>query len=445
MTATMLALWPNMEVFAPVAYLLDFKDGMVSYQLNPNYADDYDNSIADAVKIYSEAESYFSDYDRSLLFGWPNEYQRGRPNIVFKVAGTSAIAKEITKRLESMGIGTNNTVTFTVSQEVELILSKIEGMATAARNGIRSTKNYETNMGGRLEDHLREEFASQLVLRAIGDSKDSLSILYSLAKKLGFHANDSLAAWAGPNGWGYEIVANTIHEKVSLVTSRQYLKKLDMQEFVGFQARNNADQKSTNENILFLQKWEQAIGLSGTLVAQRVWWIFFSQENRQKWIEFIISSHRTTRKQAEEILSNIDVLPASKRKANDTFFALSSNNITNTEFPDHQSAVQEVSTKKDFDLMEFENSIEKKREKHITDRLSELVDFRKAFELTPNLFAILTDVGIDVSDFGTEGLTSEHWGDFGPATKTMKGFVKSYDAFKDKVITIARQVAAQTT
>ncbi|MEM4563713.1 MAG: hypothetical protein QXI55_07290, partial [Thermofilum sp.] len=33
MAATLIALWPNMEVFRPVAYLLDFQDGMISYQL----------------------------------------------------------------------------------------------------------------------------------------------------------------------------------------------------------------------------------------------------------------------------------------------------------------------------------------------------------------------------------------------------------------------------
>ncbi|RLE84821.1 MAG: hypothetical protein DRJ41_02415, partial [Thermoprotei archaeon] len=161
MAATMVALWPNMEVFRPVAFLKNFADGMISYQLNPNVANSVEGSLRDALKIYSATQEYFFRYDEYLLWGWPGYVERGRPNIVFKVAGSSPAAIDITRELESLGIGTNNTVTFTVTQEVALILAKIEGMAKAAKRGIRTTKVYETNMGGRLEDHLREIVAAE--------------------------------------------------------------------------------------------------------------------------------------------------------------------------------------------------------------------------------------------------------------------------------------------
>ena len=45
---------------------------------------------------------------------------------------------------------------YSVSQEATLILEEMEGMAKAVRKGIRPTQLYMTNMGGRLESHLRE-------------------------------------------------------------------------------------------------------------------------------------------------------------------------------------------------------------------------------------------------------------------------------------------------
>lgn len=440
MLATMVALWPNMEVLRPAAYLLNFKDGMVSYQLNPNVAMDFKESVKDAINIYYETQRYFEEYDKYLLWGWPKEVERGRPNIVFKVAGNSKAAVDITRELESMGIGTNNTVTFSVSQEVRLLISKLEGMISAAKKGIKSTKNYETNMGGRLEDHLREVFAEKLVRKALERHEDKIRVLFELARKLGLKVEDPYSTWVGATGWGYNYTAKSLEEKIKLVCFRQYIKKLTEKEFVEFLASNKVVGSSYEETLKFLEEWEKAIGMSGTLVAQRVWWIFFSEENRKKWISYLALKYNIEFEKVEEILNNIDVLPASKRKPEDTLLTLSWKNVTNTEFPDHQLAVQKVSMEKEFNVKNYENSIEKKIDPKIVEMLYEIEDFRKAYEITPELAEILKEVGIDTSNLGNNGLTYEEWPSFGAVEKTMNGFTESYNTFRDKVMKIAKEL-----
>ena len=105
MAATLLALWPNMEVFRPPFFLKNYNDGMISYQLNPNVADSAEGSLKDAYKIYTACEEYFRRYDAYLVWGWPLNVERGRPNIVFKVAGSSPAAITITTELEAQGMG----------------------------------------------------------------------------------------------------------------------------------------------------------------------------------------------------------------------------------------------------------------------------------------------------------------------------------------------------
>jgi len=143
---------------------------------------------------------------------------------------------------------------------------------------------------------------------------------------------------------------------------------------------------------------------------------------------------------SEEILNNIDVLPASKRKPEDTLLTLSWKNVTNTEFPDHQLAVQKVSMEKEFNVKNYENSIEKKIDPKIVEMLYEIEDFRKAYEITPELAEILKEVGIDTSNLGNSGLTYEEWPSFGAVEKTMNGFTESYNTFRDKVVKIAKEL-----
>jgi hypothetical protein len=172
MEATMVALWPNLVVFRPIALASKFHHGMVSYQLNPNVAHSLEGSLADALKVYSAAARFLADYDRQLTWGYDAKMERGRPNIVFKVAGGYPAALEITETLNGLGIGTNNTVTYTVAQETPLIVRAISGMARAVKMGIPITQAYETNMGGRLESHLRDVESARILKEALAKVKD---------------------------------------------------------------------------------------------------------------------------------------------------------------------------------------------------------------------------------------------------------------------------------
>lgn len=440
MAATLIALWPNMEVFRPVAYLLDFNDGMISYQLNPNVADNVDESVKDALKIYDLCEKYFAKYDEYLLWGWPRTIERKRPNIVFKVAGSSPAAIDITRILESLGIGTNNTVTYTVAQEAQLILAKIEGRAEAKRRGLKVTKVYETNMGGRLEGHLREVKAAELIREALSHFDNPEEKLAELAKKLGVPEVEVGKVWKGPSGWGFDIEAKTLDEKIELVSSRAYLRPLTKEAFAEFLAEAGVCGGTKEEVMECLNVWEEAIGMAGTLVAQRVWWLFFSDENWHKWIGYIVKKYGVTPEDAEEILGNIDVLPASKRKPMDTYLTLSSRNMTNTEFPNHQLNVHKLYLENKLRLEDYAESITWTHDSKYVEILSKMEDFRKAYELTPELIKIFKEVGIDVEDWGTGGTRPEDWVKFGSQIKTMKGFKNAYNKFKDQCIKIALEV-----
>ncbi len=445
MAATLIALWPNMEVFRPVAYLLDFQDGMISYQLNPNVADSVEGSVSDALKIYSLCEDYFAKYDQYLLWGWPTTVERARPNIVFKVAGSSPAAIDITRILESYGIGTNNTVTYTVAQEIQLILAKIEGRAQAKKRGLRLTKVYETNMGGRLEGHLREVKAAELIREALKRLEKPEEELAELAKKLGVPEAPIGGVWRGPSGWGFNVEAKTLDEKIELVAYRAYLKPLTKEPFAEFLAKAGVCGGTPEEVMECLKTWEEAIGMAGTLVAQRVWWVFFSPENREKWIAYIVKKYGVTPEDAEEILDGIDVLPASKRKPADTYLTLASRNMTNTEFPNHQLNVHKEYAEKKVRLEDYAESITWSHDPKYVEILSHMEDFRKAYELTPELLEVLKEVGIaGVEEWGTGGTTPEEWVTFGSRVKTMKGFTEAYNAFKEKCIAIAKEVAAET-
>ncbi|MEM4461500.1 MAG: transaldolase family protein [Candidatus Bathyarchaeia archaeon] len=447
MRATMVALWPNMEVFRPIFFLREYKDGMISYQLNPNVADSVEGSLKDAFKIYTSAQEYFKKYDAYLLWGYSAKIERGRPNIVFKVAGSSPAAIDITRELESRGIGTNNTVTFTVSQEATLIIAKIEGMVDAVKRGVRITRCYETTMGGRLDDHMREYVAAYFVRKALAklrsdvEKEEALKVLASMVKASIKMEPDG--RWVGPTGWGYDLVASTVDEKVELICSRAYIRPLHRDGFAEFLVRYGVFECGVEEARRILEEAERAIGYGGILVSQRVWSLFFSRENKQKWIGYLISKYGLTAEQAAEIMDVIDVLPASKRKPDETLLTLAGNNMTNTEFPDQQMAVVKATGSSSFRLEDYEYSILKKHDEKIIEWLMKWDDFVKAFELTPQLRERFEEVGIDVSGMGERGLQPEEWSSFGSTYKTMRGFRQSYLTFREKVVNIAREVARE--
>jgi len=422
MQATMVALWPNLAVFKPIASLTDYHDGMVSYQLNPNVASSLEGSMADALKIYSAAQDFLRQYDEYLLWGYSNAEERGRPNIVFKIAGGYPAAVEITSSLNGLGIGTNNTVTYTVAQETTLIMAAMKGMAEAVRKGIMPTQIYETNMGGRLESHLREVEVERLVveaLRDLGERRDAL--LLELAK--GLSASNELEA------------TGDFEERVRKVCSFRYLKSLVNEPLINILA--SAKGISLEEVRASMTRLEGDIGMAGTLVAQRTFRIFFSPENRSRWLEYLEKRHGLTPAEADMIMDRIDMLPASKRKPNDTYLTLASRNMTNTEFPDHQFKVLEASRQKGFSLSKFEDSIAREHDKEIIRRLLLLENFRRAYELTPELGERLKSVGIP-GDHGGGGLSVSEWPTFGSVVKTMAEFTNAYNAFKAKCVEAIR-------
>ena len=425
MEATMTALWPNLAVFRPLALASGLHHGVVSYQLNPNVAHSYDGSVADAMRIYHAATEFFRTYDEALAWGYSNTVERSRPNIVFKVAGGYPAALDITEKLDSLGIGTNNTVTYTVSQEASLIIRAISGMAKAVKMGIPVTQAYETNMGGRLESHLRDVEAERILRDALAKAKDPDKLLEELAGGLGIEAASNMSR----------------EEKISSICSYKYLKSLKNPAFVQAISQTGAF-GSPEETEKYLSDLESDIGFSGTLVCQRVYWIFFSDENKPKWKRWLQKKFELTDEQAADVMDKIDMLPASKRKPNDTYLTLASKNMTNTEFPNHQYNVLLRSREKDFDLLAYRDAITMDHDPEIARRLLRLEDFKRAYELTPELVDQLKEAGVE-ADFGTGGLKVEDWPNFGSVVKTTTEFKNAYEDFKKRTVEFVKRVSKE--
>ncbi len=136
--ATLLALWDNLHVFRPLFFNLRQSSGggVVSFQLNPNIAHLAEESIRDVFKAFLLASENLSVYDRYLLAGYRIDGEKGRPNMVIKVAATTPAARTITQTINAFGFGSNITIDYSVSQEATLILDEMDGMAKAVRKGI---------------------------------------------------------------------------------------------------------------------------------------------------------------------------------------------------------------------------------------------------------------------------------------------------------------------
>lgn len=431
MEGTIVALLDNLKVFAPVAFLSDYQDGLVSYQLNPNISGSVEESIADALTVYSRIRNLLETYNKYLFWGYATPEESARPNVVFKVAGSSPAATEVTAELTSLGIGTNDTVVYSVPQEGLLITQKFDGMARAINRGISPTQTYETNMGGRLERHLRDVIAEDLLSEAIEEFDNEEEVIQELAENLGCadDIDDPLLS---------------LGEKIRLVTTSSSYKKnmkfLTQDPFVEVIAESGICGGSREETLEYLEEQENTIRKAGIYVTRRVYEIFFSSENRKKWIDYLQEKHGVTEEEAEEIMSQVDVLPASKRRPDDTYETLAEENMTHTEFPSHQADILETSRKEDFDLTEYRNSVLKGIDEDILEDLYELEDFRKAYELNKELKSRMEEAGIDTEEYGDEGLEPEEWPSFGPAAKTMRGFTEDYNDFRDKAVRVVQNM-----
>jgi len=419
--ATLLALWDNLHVYRPIFFNLagESGGGVVSFQLNPNIAHLVRESVQDASTAFAAAAEDLRVYDDYLLAGYPQVRERARPNMVIKVAASSPAAREIARTINRFGIGSNITLVYTAGQEVTMILEELAGMADAIKKGIVPTQLYMTNMGGRFESHLREVKLEELfgrLKRQVG-AGEALARVNRLAAANGTRAKVDQAE-------GYEA-------KVVAATRYAGQRRIDTNVIAALEGVASAEE---------LQTWEDVIGKSGTMVARRVWGIFFSSENREKWLAYLCRKHQLTREQATLIFSRICYLPASKRKPEDTYWTLASRNMVHTEFPNHQENVRRMAEAEGFPVADYRESIGDKFPAPVLEWLNRIPDFRTGYELTPELNGVLREAGV-ASDFGSGGLRPEQWPEFGSVQKTLAEFKGAYDAFRGDVLRLFKEVA----
>lgn len=419
--ATLLALWDNLRVYRPIFHNLagESGGGVVSFQLNPNIAHLVNESVQDVFTAFAEAAEELRVYDDHLLAGYPATRERERPNMVIKVAASSPAAREIARTINGFGFGSNITVIYTVAQQVTMILEELAGMAASIRKGIVPTQLYMTNMGGRFESHLREVVLEDLFgkLRAKIGEAAALERVQQLARANGTSSQVERAS-------GYEA-------KVIAATRFGSQRTIDASVVTALQ-----DLASEEE----LKAWEHAIGMSGTLVARRVWGIFFSPANRGRWLDYLCRDHQLTRAQAETVLDRVCYLPASKRKPQDTYWTLAGRNLVHTEFPNHQENVRRMAESEGFRLEDYTESIAEAPSPEVLARLNQIPDFRIGYELNPELNGILREVGIP-GDYGNGGHTPEQWPEFGSVQKTLAEFKGAYDNFKQEMLRLFKEAA----
>jgi hypothetical protein len=408
--ATLLALWDNLHVYRPIFFLLaeESGGGVVSFQLNPNIAHLVHESVRDVFAAFAAATEDLRVYDEFLLAGYRATRERARPNMVIKVAACAPAAREIARTINGLGFGSNITVIYTVAQEVTMVLEELAGMAAAIRKGVQPTQLYMTNMGGRFESHLREVTLERLFaeLHATVGEADALARVQHLAE-----ANGTTAVVKAAKGYPAKVAAATRYASQRTID--------------GHVVAALSPVASPAE----LQAWEDAIGKSGTLVARRVWSIFWSEQNRDRWAAYLSRTHGITVEQARFILGRVCYLPASKRKPQDTYWTLTGTGMVHTEFPNHQENVRKMAEAPGFALEGCRETITHGFLDEVADRLNCIPDFRVGYELNPELSRVLRDAGIP-GEFGTGGHTAEQWTDFGSVQKTVAEFTAAYDKFR---------------
>jgi hypothetical protein len=421
LSATLGALWDNLHVYRPIFFNLarESGGGVVSFQLNPNIAHLVRESVEDAFAAADAVAEDLRVYDDYLLAGYPTVRERARPNMVIKVAASSPAAREIARTINRFGLGSNITLVYAAAQEATMILEELAGMAGAIKKGIVPTQLYMTNMGGRFESHLREVKLEEL----FGQLKSKLGEPAALARV------EQLAAANGTKAAVDR--AQDYEAKVIAATRYAAQRKIDTHVAAALAGIAVEDE---------LKSWEDAIGKSGTLVARRVWTLFFSPKNWEKWVAYLCRTHELTREEAVLILGRICYLPASKRKPEDTYWALAATNMVHTEFPNHQENVRRMAETEGFRIADYRESIASEFPAQVLERLNRIPDFRRGYELNPELNAILQEAGI-TGDFGTGGLRPEQWPEFGPVQKTLAEFKGAYDTFRDDMLKLFMEVA----
>jgi len=420
--ATLLALWDNLHVYRPIFYNLagESGGGVVSFQVNPNVAHLVRESIRDAFAASAAAAEDLRIYDDYLLAGYHGLRERARPNLVVKVAASSPAAREIARTINRFGIGSNITLVYSAAQEVTMILEELAGLAAAVKKGIVPTQLYMTNMGGRFESHLREVKLEEL----LGRLKSQIGEAAALAR---------VTQLAAANGTK-DVVDRAQGYETKVVAATRYAsqRKIDAHVAAALAGVASAEELNT---------WEDVIGKAGTMVARRVWKIFFSAENREKWLTYLCRRYALTQEQAALIFSRLCYLPASKRKPEDTYWTLARHNMVHTEFPNHQESVRRMAETDGFREADYRESVGDEFPAPVLEWLNRIPDFRVGYELTPELRRILREAGI-VGDFGDAGHQPEQWPEFGPVQKTLAEFQSAYDTFRDAMLKLFKEVAA---
>ena len=418
--ATLLALWDNLHVYRPIFFNLAGSSGggVVSFQLNPNIAHLVGESVRDVFAAFAEATEDLEVYDDHLLAGYPATRERGRPNMVIKVAASSPAARQIARSINTFGFGSNITVIYSVGQEVTMILEEMAGMAGAIQKGIVPTQLYMTNMGGRFESHLREVKLEGL----FAELKRKLGEAEALAR---------VNQLATANGTKPKVDAATGYE-AKVVAATRFGSQRTIDANVTAALKGAASEED-------LKGWEDVIGKSGTLVARRVWGIFFSAANRGKWLDYLCRKYQVSQAQARVILERVCYLPASKRKPLDTYGTLTGTNMVHTEFPNHQENVRKMAEAEGFQLADYVESIQGEFPPDVVKTLNMIPDFRQGYELNAELTRVLREVGI-AGEFGSGGHTPEQWPDFGPVQKTSAEFKAAYDKFRDDMLGLFKTV-----
>jgi hypothetical protein len=199
----------------------------------------------------------------------------------------------------------------------------------------------------------------------------------------------------------------------------------------------------------YLETLESDISYCGILVTKRVYEIFFSAQNRSNWVAFLQRKYGLMMKQAEEVIRGIDVLPASKRHPKETLLTLAKENMTHTEFPNHQTAVVTASSEPSFKVEDSCESVLKAVNPEILERLTgNASDITKvveeSYEVSERQSEILREAKISNPEkYGFRGLLLGQWGTFGATVKTMDEFSNSYETFKMKCVEFVRKISRE--
>jgi hypothetical protein len=128
---------------------------------------------------------------------------------------------------------------------------------------------------------------------------------------------------------------------------------------------------------------------------------------------------------------------------------LAKENMTHTEFPNHQTAVVTASSEPSFKVEDYCESVLKAVDPEILDRLTKNAsDIKKvveeSYEVSTRQSEILREAKIpNPEKYGSRGLLPTQWGTFGATVKTMDEFSNSYETFKTKCVEFVKKISEE--